>query len=72
MCHVGYRGLKTSISEHRRDVKNHKSTSSFVIYIEEDQHLPAWSKAEVLWSGRGGEKKINGVNCYREPVEHQL
>ena len=52
-----YRGLETRISEHRRDVKNHKSTSSFVIHIEEDQHLPAWSKAEVLWSGRGKARR---------------
>ena len=43
-----YRGIKTRISEHKRDVKNHKITSSFVIHIEEDQHLPEWSRAEVL------------------------
>ena len=52
-----YRGIKTRFSEHKRDVKNHKTTSSFVIHIEEDQHLPEWSRAEVLWSGPGKARR---------------
>ena len=52
-----YRGLKTRISEHKRDVKNHKDTSSFVLHIEEEGHMPDWGKAEVIWCGQGKTKR---------------
>ena len=54
-----YRGLKTRMSEHKRDMKNQKKTSSFVIHAEEQQHLPKFGAAEVIWQGDGkGRRKL--------------
>ena len=52
-----YRGVKTRVMEHRRDVCNHKSTSSFVIHVEERNHLPKWDNVKVLWRGEGKSKR---------------
>ena len=70
-----YRGLKTRISEHKRDVRNHKTASSFVIHIEEEQHLPEWNRAEIMWSGREKSRRkimesaaietVPNINCKR-------
>ena len=50
-----YRGFKKRLSEHKADIRCHKPTSSFVMHINDKQHLPDWGKTEILWSG--GEKK---------------
>ena len=52
-----HRGLKKRTQEHRRDIKNHKSTSSFVIHIDQCQHLPEWDKSEILWCGEGRRRR---------------
>ena len=52
-----YRGVKTRVIEHRRDVCNHKSTSSFVIHVGERNHLPKWDNAKVIWRGEGKSKR---------------
>lgn len=46
-----YRGLKTRISEHKRDLKNHKETNSIVIHATEEGHLPKWEAAETVQKG---------------------
>ena len=50
-------GVKTRVMEHRRDVCNHKSTSSFVIHVKERNHLPKWDNVKVLWRGEGKSKR---------------
>ena len=52
-----YRGFKTRVQEHRRDIQNHKDTSSFVIHIDQHQHLPDWKRSEILWSGQGKTRR---------------
>lgn len=49
--------MKKRIDEHKRDVRNHKDTSSFVIHIEEQNHLPKWKDARILWSGKGKNRR---------------
>ena len=50
-----YRGLGKRVQEHRRDLRNHTSNSSFVIHANESQHLPNWNRSEILWEGQGKE-----------------
>ena len=55
-CHKSYigesyRGLKTRLSEHKRDLKNHKLTNSMVIHAESEDHLPSWDNAKPVKTG---------------------
>ena len=52
-----YRGLQKRVGEHKRDIRNHISTSSFVIHVEEYQHLPNWERSEILWKGQGKSRR---------------
>ena len=46
-----HRGLKTRISEHRRDLRHHRLTNSMAIHAEEENHLPNWEAAEAIKTG---------------------
>ena len=46
-----YRGLKTRIAEHRRDIKNHRETNSMVLHVNEEDRFPMWEKAEAIKKG---------------------
>ena len=55
-CHKLYmeetsRGLKTRISEHRRDLRNHRVTNSMVILAKDEDHLLLWEKGEQVKKG---------------------
>ena len=55
-CHKSYigetyRGLKTRVTEHKRDLKFHRVTNSIVLHAEEEDHLPKWEKAEAVKKG---------------------
>ena len=52
-----YRGLGKRIQEHKRDLRNHTPTSSFVIHVDESQHLPSWDRSEILWKGQGKRRR---------------
>jgi len=45
------RGLKTRISEHKLDVRDHKMSNAIVIHVEESNHLPRWDGASIMESG---------------------
>ena len=45
------RGLKTRISEHRRDLRNHNLSNAMVIHADKAGHLPRWEHAEILEKG---------------------
>ena len=45
------RGLKTRISEHRRDLKNHNMSNALVVHADEAGHLPRWDQAGILEKG---------------------
>ena len=52
-----YRGFKKRVQEHKRDIQNHKDTSSFVIHIDQHQHLPDWDRSKIVWSGQGKRRR---------------
>ena len=52
-----YRGVQKRMSEHKADIRHHRTTSSFVTHIESCQHLPDWKRTEVLWSGRDRSRR---------------
>lgn len=45
------RGLKTRITEHRRDVSKHNTSNSLVFHIEKCEHLPKWEEAKEIKVG---------------------
>ncbi len=45
------RGLKTRITEHRRDVLKHNTSNSLVLHIEKCKHLPKWEEAKEIKVG---------------------
>ena len=53
-----YRGLKTRIAEHRRDIKNHRETNSMVLHVNEEDHFPMWEKAEAIKKGMSRTHQI--------------
>lgn len=52
-----HRGLKTRISEHKRDLKHHRMYNSMVVHAEEDDHLPRWDRAEEVKVGLTKRKR---------------
>ena len=46
-----YRGLKTRLSEHKRDFRNYRLTNSMVVHAEQENHLPKWEDAEAIMTG---------------------
>ena len=52
-----YRGFKKRAQEHRRDIRNHTLTSSFVIHIDQCDHLPDWDRSVTLWNGGGRRRR---------------
>ena len=52
-----YRGFKKRAQEHKRDIQNHKLTSSFVIHIDQCDHLPDWDRSVILWNGGGRRRR---------------
>ena len=65
-----YRGLKTRINEHRRDVRTHQPTSSFVMHVDQEGHLPKWDEAVVVWSGQGKAKRKIMESAIIDAVEN--
>ena len=52
-CHKKYigetgRGLKTRLTEHKRDIRDHRLSNAMVLHMEESDHLPRWDGASVL------------------------
>ena len=45
------RGLKTRLTEHKRDVRNHNRSNAIVLHIENCGSLPFWPRAEVIEEG---------------------
>ena len=59
------RSLKTRISEHRRDLRNHRLTNSMVLHARDENHLPLWEKAEQV-------KKKGLTKRHRKILESSL
>ena len=45
------RGLNKRIYEHKNDIKQHRSSNSLVVHIDEEGHLPQWQEAVVVHKG---------------------
>ena len=50
-----YRGLKKRLSEHKADIRCHKPKSSFVMHIDNKQHLPGWERQKFYGAGEKGK-----------------
>ena len=50
------RGLKTRITEHKRDMRGHVLSNAMVVHADKVGHLPRWEHAELL--ERGIDKEI--------------
>ena len=58
------RGLKTRISEHKRDVQHHRTSNALVIHIDKESHLPDWSNAVVLNKGLTRKRRKTRESAY--------
>ena len=52
-CHKKYigdtgRGVKIRLTEHKRDLREHRQSNAMVLHLEESNHLPRWDGASVL------------------------
>ena len=45
------KGLDKRVTQHRSDVRYHRTTSAIVNHIDNKQHLPNWREAEILEKG---------------------
>ena len=45
--------MKTRISEHKRDLREHRLSNAMVIHAEKFNHLPRWEGAVVIEKTRG-------------------
>ena len=55
-CEASYigessRGLDTRLSEHRNDIRHHRTSNSLVLHIDSHGHLPNWQQVEILQKG---------------------
>ena len=60
-CHRSYvgetgRGLKTRLTEHKRDVRDHRTSNAMVLHMEQTDHLPRWEAASILKNCPGGKQ----------------
>ena len=46
------RGLKTRLSEHKRDMKSYNLSNALVVHADQTGHLPRWEHAEILEKGK--------------------
>ena len=45
------RGLATRLSEHKNDIRHHRTSNSLVLHIDSHGHLPNWEEVEILQKG---------------------
>ena len=53
LCYIGEtgRGIEKRLSEHKNDVRAHRTSNSIVVHIDEKDHLPDWQQTEILFKG---------------------
>ena len=51
------RGIEQRIKEHKADLRYHRTTNSFVMHVDTDNHLPDWRRAETLHRGLNKRKR---------------
>ena len=45
------RGIDTRLSEHKNDIRHHRTSNSLVLHIDSHDHLPNWQGVEILQKG---------------------
>ena len=53
------RGLKKRLTEHKNDVRAHRTSNSIVVHVDKHGHLPDWNNAMVL--DKGSTKKMRKI-----------
>lgn len=51
------RGFGTRVSEHRADVRHHRTSSALEVHVDKAGHLPIWKEAEVFMEDRINRKE---------------